>query len=212
MRDDGGLILSAVDDPNVDASIEAKGIGKRIRGLRLKRSMGLVELGRQTGLSASFLSQLETGRVVPTLRNLARICMVFGKDMSYFFREDKVNCFRISRAGKRIRLTRGDKNSPFLIAESLSSLVPDRSIVPCLAEFLPEAQTEAFHAQRAPGLELVYVIEGSMDISTEAVEQPLEVGDIAWIDAATKRQYRCRGRQPAKALIVTFPGLSGSIL
>ncbi len=34
--------------------------------------MGLVELGRHTGLSASFLSQLETGRVVPTLRNLAR--------------------------------------------------------------------------------------------------------------------------------------------
>ena len=39
--------------------------------------MGLVELGRHTGLSASFLSQLETGRVVPTLRNLARVAMVF---------------------------------------------------------------------------------------------------------------------------------------
>ena len=50
-----------------------KRIGERIKHLRLKKSMGLVELGRHTGLSSSFLSQLETGRVVPTLRNLARI-------------------------------------------------------------------------------------------------------------------------------------------
>jgi transcriptional regulator with XRE-family HTH domain len=66
--------------------IAEKHIGERIKRLRLKKSMGLVELGRHTGLSASFLSQLETGRVVPTLRNLARIAMVFSKDLSYFFR------------------------------------------------------------------------------------------------------------------------------
>jgi transcriptional regulator with XRE-family HTH domain len=174
--------------------------------------MGLVDLGKRTGLSASFLSQLETGRVVPTLRNLARICMVFGKDLAYFFREDQSNCFRISEARKRIRLVRGDKEFPSVIAESLSSLVPDRSIVPCLAEFLPGAEVDSFHAQTAPGLELIYVIEGSLDIATEAGERQLEVGDVAWIDANTKRQYRCRGQKPAKTMIVTFPGLSASRL
>ena len=66
--------------------IESKRIGERIKFLRQRKQMGLVELGRHTGLSASFLSQLETGRVVPTLRNLARIAMVFSKDMSYFSR------------------------------------------------------------------------------------------------------------------------------
>src|SRR5260370_17199676 len=74
-----------VDGGIVEAVISEKRIGERIKYLRLKRSMGLVELGRHTGLSASFLSQLETGRVVPTLRNLARIAMVFSKDLSYFF-------------------------------------------------------------------------------------------------------------------------------
>ncbi len=208
--DHGSLILSALDGANAEASIEAKAIGQRIRKLRLKRSMGLVELGTRTGLSASFLSQLETGRVVPTLRNLARICMVFGKDLAYFFREDNANCFRISEARKRVRLARGDKEFPSVIAESLSSLVPDRSIVPCLAEFLPGPEVEPFQAQTSPGLELVYVIEGSLDIATSAGEQLLEAGDIAWIDANTKRQYRCRGQVPAKTMIVTFPGLSAS--
>src|ERR1700734_3557107 len=62
-----------VDGEAAESFIAEKRIGERIKHLRLKKSMGLVELGRHTGLSASFLSQLETGRVVPTLRNLARI-------------------------------------------------------------------------------------------------------------------------------------------
>jgi DNA-binding XRE family transcriptional regulator len=69
----------------IEAFIKDKRIGLRIRALRQKNGMGLVDLGLHVGLSASFLSQLETGRVVPTLRNLARIAMVFSKDLSYFF-------------------------------------------------------------------------------------------------------------------------------
>jgi transcriptional regulator with XRE-family HTH domain len=64
---------SQIDPASAESFIAEKRIGERIKRLRLKKSMGLVELGRHTGLSASFLSQLETGRVVPTLRNLARV-------------------------------------------------------------------------------------------------------------------------------------------
>ncbi len=72
---------SQVDPESTERVIAEKHIGERIKRLRLKKSMGLVDLGKHTGLSASFLSQLETGRVVPTLRNLARIAMVFSKDL-----------------------------------------------------------------------------------------------------------------------------------
>ena len=41
--------LDTVDETTVNAAIEAKAIGKRIRRLRLKRSLGLVELGAQVG-------------------------------------------------------------------------------------------------------------------------------------------------------------------
>ncbi|HTC75765.1 MAG TPA: helix-turn-helix transcriptional regulator, partial [Edaphobacter sp.] len=82
-----------VDGEAAESFIAEKRIGERIKHLRLKKSMGLVELGRHTGLSASFLSQLETGRVVPTLRNLARIAMVFSKDLSYFFEPEPRTLF-----------------------------------------------------------------------------------------------------------------------
>ena len=86
--------------------------GERIKYLRLKKSMGLVELGRHTGLSASFLSQLETGRVVPTLRNLARIAMVFSKDLSYFFEPEPQKLFRVHRSRDRVRLPQSGVADP----------------------------------------------------------------------------------------------------
>jgi transcriptional regulator with XRE-family HTH domain len=72
----------------VNELIRAKGIGARIRKLRQSRDLNLEEAGRRTGLSSSYLSQVETGRIVPTLQNLARFSLVYGKDMAYFLRED----------------------------------------------------------------------------------------------------------------------------
>src|SRR6202051_103341 len=92
--------VDTVDEATAEASLGAKNIGEKIR----RRSMGLVELGQEVGLSASFLSQLETGRVVPTLRNLARIAMVFSKDLSYFFEPEPQTLFRVHRRKDRVRL------------------------------------------------------------------------------------------------------------
>jgi hypothetical protein len=49
----------------------------------------------------------------------------------------------------------------------MSVLVPDRHIVPCVADFLPGVEGAAFHPQIFPGLELVYVINGPLALSTE---------------------------------------------
>ena len=101
-----------VDGGAAETFIAEKRIGERIKYLRLKKSMGLVELGRHTGLSASFLSQLETGRVVPTLRNLARIAMVFSKDLSYFFDPEPQTLFRVHRRKERVRLPQTGADDP----------------------------------------------------------------------------------------------------
>jgi transcriptional regulator with XRE-family HTH domain len=192
-----------VDEAAVDAAIEAKAIGAKIRRLRLKRSLGLVELGEQVGLSPSFLSQLETGRVTPTLRNLARIALVFKKELSYFFHEDSHSVFRVSRNKGRIRLQVGDKSAPVLISDSMSVLVPDRHIVPCIAEFLPGA-AEAFHPHIFAGLEMIYAIDGSLIITTDNRTEVVEAQDSVWIDGHAKRTYRTNEDRPVRALIVSF--------
>ena len=197
------LHASVVDPERVERRIDEKMIGERIRATRLKRSMGLVELGRLTGLSASFLSQLETGRVVPTIRNLARIALVFEKDLSYFFQQDRRVIFRRLARTDRIPITRKQKQTARFVSESLSSLIPDRHIVPCLAEFHPNGEEVEFTPKVFHGTEFVYVLQGGLEIAASGQRELLETGDVVWIDASTPRQYLCYGDAKAKALIVT---------
>src|ERR1700743_3687464 len=116
------LMTSQVDTESAEQFIAEKHIGERIKRLRLKKSMGLVELGKHTGLSASFLSQLETGRVVPTLRNLARIAMVFSKDLPYFFEAEPQSLFRVHRRKERVRLPQTGVHDATYHFESLGSM------------------------------------------------------------------------------------------
>jgi len=195
-----------IDSKRVDRTIGDKLIGERIRFLRLQRSMGLAELARQTGLSASFLSQLETGRVIPTLRNLARIALVFNKDMAWFFPAEKNTGYRKLEKSNRVVLTRTQNKNATFLSESMRSLVSDGRFVPCLAEFHPNGENCQFTPKVFPGTEFVYLIEGTLDIVAGDRSSSIEQGDAFWVDATTPRSYRCSGTNTAKAMIVTEPG------
>jgi transcriptional regulator with XRE-family HTH domain len=190
--------------PSAEAFIAEKRIGERIRRLRLKRSMGLVELGRHTGLSASFLSQLETGRVVPTLRNLARVAMVFGRDLAYFFEPEPHPLFRVHRRSERVRLPQSGVEDPTYYFESLAYMVPDRQLDPYFAEFVPVRKGVEVRPHVHPGYEFLYLLQGDLEIRHGDRTHTLEAGDSVYFDAATPHAYRCAGSAPAVALIVTM--------
>lgn len=185
-------------------------LGQRIKRLRLKRSMGLVELGKQTGLSASFLSQLETGRVVPTLRNLARISLVFGKDLSYFFDSGEGGVFRVQRAKDRVRLSMGSPE-PDYIAESFGILIPEGGLRPCMAEFLPGSNRSPFFPERYPGVEMVYVLSGRLTVQRNGDRHELGPRDVMYISGETDRNYHAAGDDAAKALIISFDADNGEL-
>jgi transcriptional regulator with XRE-family HTH domain len=197
------LEFQTVDATQAEELIAAKRLGERMRRLRLKRSMGLVELGQRTSLSASFLSQLETGRVVPTVRNLARLAMVFDKDISYFFRDTAQRNFRVSRAADRIRIRRGKKDGSGFLSESMRSLVADEGMVPCIAEFTLAEEDVAFEPKRFPGVEFTYVMEGVLHFHAGDEIGTLQAGDVLWLDAERKRRFCCAVGQRARAMIVT---------
>src|SRR5271156_4859214 len=64
-------------------------IGDKVRELRLRKKMGLVELARHTGLSAPMLSKIERGRLFPTLPTLLRVAMVFNVGLDHFFTDGR---------------------------------------------------------------------------------------------------------------------------
>ncbi|MGO8934163.1 MAG: helix-turn-helix domain-containing protein [Terracidiphilus sp.] len=192
------------DADTAERFITEKHLGERIRRLRLKKSMGLVDLGRHTGLSASFLSQLETGRVVPTLRNLARIAMVFSKDLSYFFETEPSPIFRVHRKKDRVRMPQTGVEPPTYTFESLGYMVADRHMDPYFAEFVPLAENVEPKSHMHTGFEFLYVLAGELILRHGDQEAKLSAGDAVYFDAGTPHSYRCAGGRPAEAIIVTM--------
>ncbi len=192
------------DPDTAERFITEKHLGERIRRLRLKKSMGLVDLGKHTGLSASFLSQLETGRVVPTLRNLARIAMVFSKDLSYFFENEPAPVFRIHRKKDRVRMPQTGVEPPTYTFESLGYMVPDRHMDPYFAEFVPLPEHVEPKSHMHTGYEFLYVLGGELALRHGDQEATLVPGDAVYFDAGTPHSYRSAGSKPAEAVIVTM--------
>src|ERR1700739_3708177 len=88
----------------ISESLGRYSIGEKLRTLRLRKSMGLVELGKHTGLSAALLSKLERGKLFPTLPTLLRIGMVFSVGLDFFFTDErKRRIVAVVRAKDRVR-------------------------------------------------------------------------------------------------------------
>ena len=111
--------------------------------------------------------------------------------------------FRTSRKSDRVRLSRSNKAGARFVSESMSALIPDRRMVPCVAEFFPGEQPCDFTPKIFQGIEFVYVLNGSLCLTTPNERQNLGSGDVGWIDGRTARQYICEGHESAKAMIVT---------
>lgn len=64
----------------------SKQIGDDIRALRKSRSLTLKELATAIGRSLGWLSQIERGQTIPSVRDLGLIADYFGINISFFFR------------------------------------------------------------------------------------------------------------------------------
>ena len=181
-------------------------IGEKLRTLRLRKGMGLVELGRHTGLSAGLLSKLERGKLFPTLPTLLRIAMVFGVGLEFFFSDErKRRVISIVRKQERVRLPErpGVHEVPYYF-ECLDYGATDRKLSAFLADFQDLAAEKA-KPHSHPGVEFLFVIKGSLTVKIASDEYQLEPEDAIYFDSAVQHSYRRRGSKPCRAVIVTVP-------
>src|SRR5947209_9132772 len=166
------------------------GIGAKLRRLRLRKSMGLLELSKHTGLSPALLSKLERDLMHPTLPTLLRIAMVFSVDLDYFFVPEPKPVLAIVRKGERMRFPDSpDEKKTCYHFESLDFPVPQRALNSYLAEFEPiEITDNRFHQH--PGIELLYVISGKLELHTAGAKHQLADGDAVYFDSTAPHCYR----------------------
>jgi len=179
-------------------------IGAKLRRLRLRKKMGLVELGGHTGLSPALLSKIETGKMFPTLPTLLRIAMTFSVGLEHFFLPDKNRpVLAIVRRNERQRFpdTPGSPDVAYHF-ESLDFPANDRRLDAFFAEFQPLAP-EKVRLHRHDGVELLYVIRGRLEIRFDPEQHTLDEGDAIYFDASVPHGYRRAGASPCAAIVVT---------
>lgn len=179
-------------------------IGEKVRALRLRKKMALVELGRHTGLSAALLSKIERSNIYPPLPTLLRIAMVFGVGLDYFFRdESKRQVASIVRRSERQRFP--DRLEGGVVSyyfESLDFTASERKLNAYLGEFQPVAADDALPHQH-PGVEFLHVFSGTLVVAIGRAEHELGEGDSIYFDASVPHAYRRKGRTRCTAIVVT---------
>ena len=181
-------------------------IGEKLRSMRLRKSMGLVELGKHTGLSAALLSKLERGKLFPTLPTLLRIAMVFGVGLDYFFTDErKRRVVGVVRREDRVRFPEkpGTQDVQYFF-ECLDYSATERKLNAFLADF-QEVPLEKLKPHQHAGVEFLYVLKGSLAIKIGSEEFLLEPEDAIYFDSAVQHSYRRRGAKPCTGVIVTVP-------
>lgn len=184
------------------ANLEQYRIGPKVRALRLKKKLGLVQLGEHTGLSSAMLSKIERGQLFPTLPTLLRIAMVFGVGLEHFFVDDEdAPLIAVVKKKDRLRLPdRPEADPPSYFFESLDFPVNDRKLESYYAEFPAGAAPSEPH-QHA-GVELVYVLKGRLAVNVDGRKQSLEEGDAMYFDSGVAHSYCAQGDSPSAAIVV----------
>jgi transcriptional regulator with XRE-family HTH domain len=178
-------------------------IGSKLRRLRLRKSMGLLELSKHTGLSPALLSKLERDRMYPTLPTLLRIAMVFSVGLEYFFNPEPRPVLEIVRRRDRLRFPEApDVPQVAYYFESLDFPVPDRALNSYFAEFEP-IQPEYIRLHAHPGVELLYVLSGRLELRTGDYIHELSEGDAVYFDCTVPHGYRRVGGKRTTGLVTT---------
>ena len=181
------------------------GIGPKIRALRTKRKLGLVQLGEHTGLSAGLLSKIERGQLIPTLPTLLRIAQVFGVGLENFFIDSSERpTVAVVRKKDRLRLPdRPDEESPSYFFESLDFPVTDRKMEAYYAEF--QAHAKSMEPHQHAGAEIIYVVTGQLVVNIDGEDTLLGQGDSIYFDSSFPHSYRHHGRAVCSAVVVVTP-------
>ena len=188
----------------IDEGLRPYQIGPKLRALRLKKSMGLVELGRHTGLSAALLSKLERDKLYPTLPTLLRIAMVFSVGLDYFFTDErKRHVVSVVRKHERIRLPEHPGASEVAYHfEGLDFKANERNTSAYLADF-ESMPLEKLKPHQHPGSEFLHVLKGTLGLKIGIEQYELQAGDSVYFDSSVPHTYRRLSKIACQALIVT---------
>ena len=126
----------------------ARAIGEKLRAARRQQEMSLRELANKAEISASMLSQIETGKAYPSVRSIYSIAEALAVPVDYFFPV---------QAGLEAVTSESDSNLPSeMTASELRDAKVNGKIDDVALEFAPRTHAPApvVHVDARPTIEL----------------------------------------------------------
>jgi transcriptional regulator with XRE-family HTH domain len=174
-------------------------LGNRVRDRRGQMGLSLRDLAEHTGLTASFLSQVERGVTSPSIDSLRRIATALEVPVFHFLIEPEEES-HVVRSNKRVRLTwPGSQISFQLLTPKLN-----RKMEAFLTEREPGDETPLTHFSQETE-EFIYVLQGQLEVRLGETAYVLGPGDTAYFDGALLQGLRPCGDQTARFISVLTP-------
>ncbi len=180
--------------------IETGALGRRLRASRTERGLSLKEVAAETGLSASFISMVETGQSDITVGRLMRLVSFYRITLPELLGESSQSSSDIVRAGDGRHI-----HSP---AEGVDYYVmaPDIRRQMSACHIIYEPGCGMIDYDQHPGEEWTYVLEGELELRREgAPTVVLGPGDTAYYSGTQPHAYRNVGEGRARMLGVVTP-------
>jgi transcriptional regulator with XRE-family HTH domain len=194
----------------VPTTLEAGGLGTRVRALREAMDLSLRELAVRSGVSAPMLSQVERGETSPTLHVAARIAAGLELRLSQLLRLDEEGAVTIVRGSERRKGTAAAGGHSY---EILTPPLPGQRAELSRHTLAPGARTGGAGdpPRHEPGSRETALVErGTVVLHCDGQRYHLAAGDCVTFDADLSHHFENPGPDEAALLAVLSAGLRRS--
>jgi transcriptional regulator with XRE-family HTH domain len=176
-------------------------LGARIRALRAERALQQRQLAEKAGLTPSTLSQIESGRLTPSLPTLGKIAAALGVSIAALFEATPNGRLHLSRKSEYPVMSFDSSSEQWHVLGAGLFKGKIRAVVSTLGPRAKGVETDKVIIE--PGqMKLFYVIEGRVALHYNGETHRLEAGDSAYLDGSTPHGWDNVGARTAKALWV----------
>jgi len=181
-----------------------KEIGARLKDLRRTSGLSQMKLAQATNLSATLLSRIENGLVMPSIPTLYTLANALKVSVGYFFQDDgNQRGFAISIKENR-KQTVSERG---YLAELLAEGMENPFMEPAILELKERDKRKPVKLAIHDGQEFLYVLEGRMELILGAKRFILKAGDAAYWNGNIPHTGSSVSKKPARTLNVhLIPG------
>lgn len=176
-----------------------KNLGLRIRELRKKKGLTLVEIAEKTGVAQATLSRIETGTMIGTIESHAKIAECIGVGLHELYQELDERSAKVSHS-KEDDLKKTTVHSRNVHITLLTQQTTSKKITPLLIELAPGTSTEKEKKERGTE-KFVWVQEGSVKVLLEKEIFELKTQDTLYFDASLQHSISNESNKSAKVFV-----------